>query len=355
MKQDATVESNVAVTATDAALAERLGAWLSDVEQRPIAVEHFARVSAGARRVNALFDLIDGTATSRRALTLNQSANIEILPVSAEAKVRALAEEAGVPVPHGHYVCERTDVLGGPFFISTAIDGVSVPRHVMRLARERSMGTEMVLQLGSAMANLHAVDVNLAPAEVPRPSDHGPVADSLVKLDEQMTVQRHPSPTFAMATRWLEKNAPPKTERLGIVHGDIRVGNVIVDDSGIAAILDWETCHIGDPLEELAWSTLRMWRFRQDALRVGGLGSIDTLRDAYVGSGGDWDATRFEWWRLLSTVRWGIAMAGQARSHLDGSHRSIVMAASGRRVTELEYDTLMLLNPGRIGIGDRVR
>lgn len=348
MQQDSRAEPSVGATATDAALAERLGAWLSNVEQRPIAVERLARVSAGARRVNALFDLVDGTDTSRRALTLNQSASIEILPVSAEVEVRTLAEEAGVPVPHAHYVCEETDVLGGPFFISTAIDGVSVPRHVMRLARERSIGTEMVLNLGAAMANLHAVDVHLAPAEVPRPSGDGPVADSLVKLDEQMTLQRHPSPTLTLATRWLEQHAPPEPERFGIVHGDIRVGNVIVDDSGIAAILDWETCHVGDPLEDLAWPTLRMWRFREDELRVGGLGSIDTLREAYVGSGGDWNVARFEWWRLLSTVRWGVAMAGQARSHLDGSHRSIIMAASGRRVTELEYDTLMLLNPGRI-------
>ena len=348
MERDAHAETGVVGAALDEALAERLGAWLSDVEQRSVAVERFALVSAGARRVNALFDLVDGSDMSRLALTLNQSASIEILPVAAEAQVRALAEEAGVPVPHGHHVCERTDVLGGPFFISTAIDGVSVPRHVMRLVRERSIGTQMVRQLGAAMADLHAVDAHLAPAEVPRPSGDGPVADSLVKLDEQMTLQRHPSPSFALAARWLEQHAPPKPERVGIVHGDIRVGNVIVDDSGIAAILDWETCHVGDPLEDLAWSTLRMWRFREDALRVGGLGSIDTLRKAYEGSGGDWDAARFEWWRLLSTVRWGVAMAGQARSHLDGSHRSIVMAASGRRVTELEYDTLMLLNPDRI-------
>ncbi len=334
--------------ATDQELAERLSVWLSDVEQRSVGVEDFARVSAGARRVNALFDLVEASGTSRRALTLNQSASIEILPVTAEAQVRALAEEAGVPVPHGHHVCERTDVLGGPFFVSTAIEGVSVPRHVMRLARERSIGPQMVRQLGVAMANLHAVDVELAPDEVPRPSGDGPVADALARLDEQMSLQRHPSPTFALATRWLEEHAPPEPERLGIVHGDIRVGNVIVDDSGIAAILDWETCHVGDPIEDLAWSTLRMWRFREDALRVGGLGSIETLSSSYEGSGGDWDADRFEWWRLLSTVRWGVALAGQARSHLDGSHRSIVMAASGRRVTELEYDALMLLNPNRV-------
>jgi hypothetical protein len=45
----------------------------------------------------------------------------------------------------------------------------------------------------------------------------------------------------------------------------------------------------------------------------------------------------------MSTLKWGLGLAGQAAAHLDGSVPSIVMAASGRRVAELEYDLLMLL------------
>lgn len=347
MNQRSGVRAGAEADASDEALARRLATWLSEVESRPITVEGFERVSAGARRVNALFDLVDDHETHRRALTLNQSADIEIITVTTEAGVRALAENVGVPVPHVHHVCESTDPLGGPFFVSTAVGGVTIPRHVLRFTRDRSLGPTIVHQLGTAMAQLHSAAAALASAEVPRPGAGGPISDSLGRLDEQMALLKHPSPTFAMATRWLERNAPAEPGRLAIVHGDIRVGNIIVDESGVAAILDWETCHVGDPLEDPAWSTLRMWRFRDDEQRVGGLGSISTLRKAYVDTGGTWDDARFEWWRVLSTVRWGVAMAGQARAHLDGRHRSIVMAASGRRITELEYDTLMLLNPTR--------
>ena len=42
----------------------------------------------------------------------------------------------------------------------------------------------------------------------------------------------------------------------------------------------------------------------------------------------------------------GLGLAGQAAAHLDGSVPSIVMAASGRRVAELEYDLLMLIRAG---------
>ena len=49
---------------------------------------------------------------------------------------------------------------------------------------------------------------------------------------------------------------------------------------------------------------------------------------------------------MLGTLRWGLGLAGQAAAHLDGRFSTVVMAASGRRVPELEWDLLMLLRPG---------
>ena len=45
------------------------------------------------------------------------------------------------------------------------------------------------------------------------------------------------------------------------MHGDFRMGNLIVDGSGLAAVLDWELVHIGEPYEDLAWFCIRAWRF----------------------------------------------------------------------------------------------
>ena len=132
-----------------------------------------------------------------------------------------------------------------------------------------------------------------------------------------------------------------------MVHGDVRNGNLIIDGDGLAAVLDWEVTKIGDPMEDLAWPCLRTWRFGHDDLEVGGFGHRQIMIDAYQQAGGLFDGQAFHWWKVLGTMRWGIGLAGQARAHLDRSFSNIVMAASGRRVAELEYDLLCLLRPQR--------
>lgn len=331
------------------ALAGPLAAWLSGQESRAVVVEGLTLASAGARRVNALFDAVAGTETRRLALTMIPTAAIQLLDIAGEAAVRTLAEQAGVPVPHIHHVCTDPSVLGGPFFISTAVEGETVPRRVLRLVHGGGAGAgeRVVAQLGGAMARLHGIDASSAPAALPRPQGDGPVSSALMVVDDLLGALLDPSPAFAFGLRWLERNAPAEPSRQTIVHTDMRTGNIIVGEDGLRAILDWETARISDPMQDLAWPCQRMWRFREDARTVGGLGPVAALRDAYVDAGGVWDDDRFAWWRVLGTVSWGLGLAGQARGHLDGSFPSIVMAASGRRVPELEYDTLLLLRPTR--------
>ena len=326
-------------------LDRELAAWLTEREGRDVRVHGLSFASAGARRLNALFDATSDGGTQRLALTMIPSAAIQLLDVAGEAAVRTLAENAGVPVPHIHHVCSDESVLGGPFFLSTAVDGESVPRRVLRLAHQHDVGERVVEQIGNALACLHSVDPASAPAVLPRPTGTGPIATIMTTVNTLLDGLLDPSPVFSYGVRWLERNAPTEPDRMTVVHTDVRTGNIIVGEDGLRAVLDWETARIGDPMEDLAWPCQRMWRFREDAHQVGGLGSIPTLRRAYEAAGGTWDEDRFQWWRVLGTVRWGLSLAGQARSHLDGSFPSIVMAASGRRVPELEYDTLLLLRP----------
>jgi hypothetical protein len=96
-------------------------------------------------------------------------------------------------------------------------------------------------------------------------------------------------------------------------------------------------------MEDLGWLCQRMWRFRNDAREVGGFGARTVLVAGYESAGGRFDAPRFHWWKAMGTLRWGLGLAGQAKAHLDGTVPSIVMAASGRRVAELEWDVLMLV------------
>ena len=70
------------------------------------------------------------------------------------------------------------------------------------------------------------------------------------------------------------------------MHGDFRLGNFIVDEGGLAAVIDWELAHLGDPAEDIGWLCIRSWRFGNDDLPVAGVGTLDEFAVAYESAGG---------------------------------------------------------------------
>jgi aminoglycoside phosphotransferase (APT) family kinase protein len=318
--------------------AKGLAAFLSQHWGKSVAIENMTQASAGARRRNMLFDAVAGGERTKLVATIVPFAAMQLNPIEVEASNLQLAEAAGMPAPHVHAVTSDTSWVGGPFFITTQIAGETIPRQVLRLV-EKTPG------LGATLARLHSADAAKAHPQVPRPNGH-PLETALAVSRRQIDELLQPSPAFTLCFNWLKRNIPPAPKRIVVVHGDFRNGNIIVGSDGLRASLDWEGCHLGDPMEDCGWVVQRMWRFRNDALEVGGFGSVDELRAGYQEAGGEWNEQRFRWWKAQGTLRWGLGLAGQAKQHLDGSVPSIVLAASGRRVAELEYDTLMLLRRG---------
>jgi aminoglycoside phosphotransferase (APT) family kinase protein len=146
--------------------------------------------------------------------------------------------------------------------------------------------------------------------------------------------------------RWLRRHLPSPPDNESIVHSDVRNGNLIVGPDGLRAVLDWEgALASGDPMQDLAWPALRMWRFREDGREIGGFAERAPFVAGYESAGGRFDEARFRWWKVEGTLRWAVGLASQAMAYLDGRVPSIVMAASGRRVSELEWDLLMLIRP----------
>ena len=208
---------------------------------------------------------------------------------------------------------------------------------VLQRVRPGTIGGFQVEPKVLSAAQLHQIDVSSVP---------GLVADDQMK--RYQTVLRdlgEPHPVFEAAFRWLHLNQPESTSAC-LVHGDYRLGNIIVNDQGLGAILDWELAHIGDPMEDLGWMCVRAWRFG-GAFPAAGLGSYDELFDAYASVTGvrpDPDVVR--WWEILGTLKWGIICISQAATHLMGIARSHELAAIGRRVCENEYDLIELLTEG---------
>ncbi len=326
------------------AVRKGLAAFLSREWKAEVRLENVGVTSAGARRLNVLFDAVRGDEKLGLVATISSNPAVELMPIELEAASLRFADAAGMPAPHVHAVCSDPSFVGGPFFVGSRVDGETIPRRVLRLVESTpELGPKLARQCGEALARLHTAPADQAHPELDRPGELEPAEVGLRKLAEEIAELLQPSPTFTLAFRWLERNRPDAPTRPCVVHGDFRNGNIVVGPDGLRATLDWEMCHVGDPMADLGWLCVRMWRFRNDALEVGGFGSRADLRAGYEAAGGRFDESSFHWWKIYGTLRWGLGLAGQAADHLDGSVPSIVMAASGRRVPELEYDTLMLL------------
>jgi len=134
---------------------------------------------------------------------------------------------------------------------------------------------------------------------------------------------------------------PPRTPVL--VHGDFRIGNVMVGEEGLRAVLDWELAHVGDPREDLGWLCVRSWRFGA-APPVGGLCEREPFLAAYAAAGGAHvDPAAVRWWEVLGNLKWAVVCIMQAKTFLDGHVRSVELASLGRRVAEMEMELLDLM------------
>ena len=192
-------------------------------------------------------------------------------------------------------------------------------------------------QVGEFAAGLHAL---AAPADLPAVDPLDGLRAELAELAAFDQV----SPVFELALNTLEATRPPAREPV-IVHGDLRLGNLIVGPDGLRAVLDWELVHAGSPAEDLGWFCVKAWRFGVDA-PAAGLGSREQLLAAYRAAGGAAvTLDELRWWEILGTLRWGVICMTQARAHLSGAHRSVELAAVGRRACEQEWDLLLLLTP----------
>jgi aminoglycoside phosphotransferase (APT) family kinase protein len=221
--------------------------------------------------------------------------------------------------------------------ILSFVPGETIARKILRDEEYARARRNLTGDCARALACLHAIDPVTLPKLV--------VTDQVQQYRDVLDAVGHPHPTFELAFRWLAANRPPPG-RTCVVHGDFRLGNLMIDSSGLAAVLDWELAHLGDPMEDLGWLCVKAWRFGSK-LPVAGVGEYAQLIDAYSeASGTPVDADVVRWWEILGTLKWGIMCIMQAQSHLTGAARSHELAAIGRRVCENEHD-LMLALEGR--------
>lgn len=317
-------------------LAEQLAAVLTP-ELGPVTVEGLRPLTGGASRSTWAFDAV--TRAGRRALILRTGPPDEIhADMELEAHAQRAAGAAGAPVPHVLIADNSVTALGNPFLICDEIAGETVVRRIQRqLDRaDGQAGRQLLLQqCAQALAAIHRAETSGIALST---------EDQLTACRNQLDAMDDTTATFEWAFRWLAAHRPAPVPAQ-LVHGDFRMGNLIIDGADLAAVLDWELVHLGDGCEDLAWFCLRAWRFGAPTARgAGGLGPVEDFLAGYERAGrAGVDRNRFHWWLVLGTLRWGIICRYQAERHLSRQTRSVELATIGRRVSETEWDLLNLL------------
>jgi aminoglycoside phosphotransferase (APT) family kinase protein len=318
-------------------LASKLARVLAPALDTSVTIENLRALTGGASRTTWAFDAVTGA--QRRSLILRTGPPDDVhAGMELEARAQAAAAAAGAPVPHILVADDSVAALGNPFLICDEIRGETIVRRIQRqldAADGQTGRTRLLGQCAQALAAIHRAD-----AQIPGLSRE----DELLEWRERLDAMGDTTATFEWAFRWLAARRPQPSATV-LVHGDYRMGNLIVNGSDLAAVLDWELVHLGEAYEDLAWFCIRAWRFGAPAsLGAGGLGSIESfLRDYEQASATTVDRVAFHWWLVLATLRWGVICRHQAERHLSGQSRSVELAAIGRRVCETEWDLLNLL------------
>jgi len=253
-------------------------------------------------------------------------AGLVVAERDVEYKVyRALADST-VPVPTAHFLELDSKWLERPFFIMEMAPGKPGHPYVPGDPYD-GHGEGIARQFWHHLGTLAASDHRALGLQSLRNGDaaSGFWARELdyweAQLDENEMVTE---PVVRGALRHLRRNPPPEPSKPAIVHGDYRAGNFLFTPDGrISAILDWEMCHIGDPLEDVAWSIDPFWPITRHLPLAQGLGIWEKASGISV------DPRALDWWRLFVAFKASILWLTGARSFEDGRNREMVLIMSG--------------------------
>ncbi|MCG3751998.1 phosphotransferase [Amycolatopsis sp. Poz14] len=228
----------------------RLGQWLPTAV--PVAGSALSATLIAGGKSNLTYEVSDGTSTwiVRRPPIGHVLATAH--DMAREYRVMAALQNTDVPVPKTFALCENTEVLGAPFYVMERVDGVPyrVTADVAGLTsqRVRTISEALVDTLGA----LHAVDpAAVGLADFGRPE--GFLARQANRWKKQIDASHtRDLPAADELHARLLASVPPESAA-GIVHGDYRLDNVLMDNHDRpAAVIDWEMATLGDPLTDLA-------------------------------------------------------------------------------------------------------
>jgi aminoglycoside phosphotransferase (APT) family kinase protein len=271
------------------------------------------------------------------------------LPPSAhdvlrEARLLGALQGTAARVPTVLAVGDDEGVIGAPFYCMDHVEGHAVsddvPAALDTVADRRRMGEELI----DALVEIHAVDWQAADLEgFGRPSGY---------LERQLRRflglwehnRTRDLPQVESVARWLGEHLP-ESGPATIVHGDYRLGNVMMAPEAparLVAVLDWEMATIGDPLADVGYlATLwtdrddpPMGLFEKSVTREDGFPRREELVARYEERSGR-RMSDIRWYRTLALWKAIVFMEGNYKRAASGATDDPYLKGFGAGVLEL--------------------
>jgi aminoglycoside phosphotransferase (APT) family kinase protein len=276
-----------------------------------------------------------------RGLVVRREPDDGILPpydaAAQHALHAALLEHSAVPMPALYWLEEDQDVLGRPFYVMELVEGtipVQWAADDPALFPDEDARRDVGLQFVDVLASIHQVDWRrpgfeaLDRARSPQDTSAHEVQRLVALYERHVRVE---IPVVREAFEWLRAR-PCSSRRLVLCHGDYRIGNFIIDRRRrIAAILDWEMAHVGDPARDVAWAAMKLFRGR--SRKWSHLLEPEEFLARYEERTGlAFTPEVLHHWTVMTLVTTTIAHLAAARAFEEGRSGDLRLAALGHQI-----------------------
>jgi aminoglycoside phosphotransferase (APT) family kinase protein len=303
------------------AIAGGLADWLAAELGDPLLrIDGLRRTSVGYSRENWVFDAV-WTASGQTHIApfiARRDPKGSVLETDRKTEFAVLRALAGsdIPTPCARWLDADGSRLGRPTIVMDLAAGIC-DYIVLNGVRPAETRLAIAHQLCDLLAAIHRLDwraLGLGDTFAD-PGEWASLAALAVWEGELRRVQLEPEPELELVIAWLRGHAP-RSAVTTLVHGDFKPGNVLLQDNRVTLVLDWETAHLGDPLEDIGWVSNPLRAAEQ---RIVNLWQPEQLIQRWSARAGlSADPAAVHWWTVLANLKQAMTVLTGARAFVDG-------------------------------------
>jgi aminoglycoside phosphotransferase (APT) family kinase protein len=228
--------------------------------------------------------------------------------------LRMLGDVPGLRVPH----VLGWDAEDPPMFVTEWVDGDATEPVLDGVPA--GVGPDEIASRARAAARMMAALHSVAVRDLDLPGETSTTPLGELERWKQVMDAGLPElrPRAAELYVLLSRGAPPPV-RTVVVHGDIRLGNMLCEGGAVRALIDWEIWSLSDPRVDLAWFLhfCDASNFPQAGRPAPGMPSTGALLAEYQDAVGA-ELAAMRWFLALGAYKMSVILGHNLRRHREG-------------------------------------